>query len=362
MMKKKSVIRTLLLVLTGTALGAAAFCAGMFFRAQSFSPSSYEERAAELRDQTRTVREELRTAEDNEAAYARSLRDDLGGLGEEGKTLTAELNALLEEEAEKRERLSDISAEFEMAPDIREHAVRLREEYGHSIRKLEEKILAGESEVRICYWTLDDGPTRITSDFLDALDELGRDVHVTFFTSCEANEGPNEEELLRREAMSGHSVQNHSYSHHYNENVYSSIDSFKEQIRLQDEWIYENTGFHPGIFRFPGGSEWANKRGLGKENCIAAVEEMGYQWIDWSCNAYDAGPEDTLPSGPGEAYSVFWQVTSMPIAVILSHDWNWRTCQALKIAVPQLQESGYVFLPLFPESATMGYNTKIIFT
>jgi len=361
-MENKSILRSLLLVFAGTALGAGIFCAAMFFQARSFSPASCEAQAAELRDQTRTVREELRTAEAAEAAYAASLRSELGELGAEGKTLAAGLSALETEAADRKAQLSELNAEFEMAPDIQQRTVELRDEYALAIRALEEKILADESEVRICYWTLDDGPTYITGDFLDTLDALGSDVHVTFFTSCEANAGPNEEELLRRETRSGHSVQNHSYSHHYNENVYDSIESFQEQIRLQDEWVYENTGLHPGIFRFPGGSEWANKRGLGKQNCIAAVEELGYQWIDWSCNAYDAGPEDTLPSGPGEAQTLFWQVTSMPIAVILSHDWNWRTCQALEIAVPQLRELGYVFLPLFPQSATMGYNTKIIFT
>ena len=361
MRKKKSTLRSLLLILGGVALGAAAFCAVMFIQERTFSPASYAERVSEIQTRTLTVREELRAAEAAEAAYAASLRSDLGEIGEEGEALAAELDALEREETEKKARISHISAEIEMAPGIQEHTVKLRDEYALAIRALEEKILAGESEVRICYWTLDDGPTRITGDFLDALDELGSDVHVTFFTSREVNDGPNEEELLRRETRSGHSVQNHSYSHHYNENVYSSIESFQEQIRLQDEWVYENTGLHPGIFRFPGGSEWANKRGLGKENCVAAVEELGYQWIDWSCNAYDAGPEDTLPSGPGEAQTVFWQVTSMPIAVILSHDWNWRTCQALKIAVPQLREKGYVFLPLFPQSATMGYNTEIIY-
>ena len=120
------------------------------------------------------------------------------------------------------------------------------------------------------------------------------------------------------------------------------------------------TGFRPGIFRFPGGSQYSNKY-LGRENCLRAVRELGYEWIDWSCNACDAGPKENRPSAEGEAQFLIWQVKTMPIAVILSHDWIWATRDALPIAIPKLQEMGYVFLPLFPESTTMGEATKILF-
>ena len=54
-----------------------------------------------------------------------------------------------------------------------------------SIRQLEEKVKAGETDVRICYWTCDDGPTYSTQEFLNAAREMG--VYLTFFTSREAN-------------------------------------------------------------------------------------------------------------------------------------------------------------------------------
>ena len=60
-------------------------------------------------------------------------------------------------------------------------------------------------------------------------------IYVTFFTSYEANAVDNKEELLRRETALGHSVQNHSYSHQYFGNVYSSLESFAEQILLPPE-------------------------------------------------------------------------------------------------------------------------------
>ena len=57
-----------------------------------------------------------------------------------------------------------------------------------------------------------------------------------------------------------------------------------------------------------------------------------------------------------------WQVKQLDIAVLLSHDWNANTLIAFPGAVKQLQDAGYVFLPLYPESVTMGENTKIKFS
>ncbi len=81
---------------------------------------------------------------------------------------------------------------------------------------------------------------------------------------------------------------------------------------------------------------------------------MGYQWVDWNCNLYDAGAAENLPTAALETSRAVTQTSEEQIAIILSHDWNPQTLVALKSAVPILQEKGYVFLPLFPESAMMG--------
>lgn len=58
-----------------------------------------------------------------------------------------------------------------------------------------------------------------------------------------------------------------------------------------------------------------------------------------------------------------WQVKQLDIAVLLSHDWNANHAHRVpRAAVKQLQDAGYVFLPLYPESVTMGENTKIKFS
>lgn len=138
-----------------------------------------------------------------------------------------------------------------------EETLAKRREYASKIRELEEKVQAGETDIKICYWTFDDGPTRLTTQVLDKAKELG--VHVTFFTSHEANESEDEPEMLRREFAEGHAVANHTYSHQFAAmgNLYQKTEGLIEMIQKQDEWVYECTGFHTEIFRYPGGSAWA---------------------------------------------------------------------------------------------------------
>ncbi len=337
--------------LAAAALLAASFAGYMCWSVWYFPVGKYEERLEELAQETEEMRVQTVVEQRETEELLAFLSADLRNNGEDALALADSIDDLEAAIEEKTETLTPLREELAFLEDFPGGIAAAREDYGLKIRELEEKILAGETDLRICYWTLDDGPTFYTADYLDALDALGPNVHVTFFTSSEANAAPNEKELLRREMTSGHSVQNHTFSHVTDEGgeVYRSLESFREQVTLQDDWLFEATGFHPGIFRFPGGySSWAVSI---LPEATEVLEEMGYKWIDWNCNLYDAGK---LPSVELEIDRAVTQATEEQIAVILSHDWNKNTLEALKTAIPMLQERGYVFLPLFPESVTMG--------
>lgn len=335
------------------ALIASAFCGYMVYSVKNYPSDEYDAQLAEIRTLTEQTKADTAAALEEGEERLAMMREDVRNLGDEGIEL-AERKETLESEVEaKRVKAKKLSETVTMAEDMPGSVEKARKEYADKIRELEEKIQNGETDVRICYWTLDDGPTYITENFLNALDEMGDNVHVTFFTANRANDSPNEEEMLRREMMSGHSVQNHSYAHVTDAggSVYRSLDSFKEQIQLQDDWLFEVTGFHPTIFRFPGGSAWGRDLLPGATDVIA---ELGYQWVDWNCNLYDAGAAENLPSSGLEITRALTQIPEEPIAMILGHDWNTNTLIAMKTAIPELMEQGYVFLPLFPESVTMG--------
>ena len=354
----KNTLKVINYVLLGLALVAVGFGVFAFFQYRAVPTADYEASAADLRAQAQTVDAETEKLEADMAARQDALREDVSQGGDEGEALAASLADALSENEDKTAQLESLRAESERLDNIVEETLAKRREYAGKIRELEEKVQNGETDLKICYWTFDDGPTRLTSQVLDAAKELG--VHVTFFTSNEANDSEDEPEMLRREFAEGHAVGNHTYSHQFAAlgNLYQSTDGLIEMIDKQDEWVYECTGFHTELFRFPGGLSWA-KALLGSDP-TERVKEAGYEWIEWSCDVFDNAAAGKT-AAEIESMGV-WEVKQMDIAVVLSHDWNANTLLAFPGAVKQLQDAGYVFLPLYPESVTMGENTKIKFS
>lgn len=340
-------------ILFTAALLAAAFCGYYAYSVYKFPAERYQAQIAETGAETERLRADTLAAREEAEQRLSYLQADIRNNGAEASALADSIDEMKAAQVEKDRRLEEVQAEASFREDMPGAVESARREYALKIRELEEKIQSGDTDVRICYWTLDDGPTYITKNFLDALDELGENVHVTFFTANMANDSPDEEEMLRREMASGHSVQNHTYAHMTiaTGSVYRSLESFREQIEKQDEWLYEVTGFHPTIFRFPGGSAWGH--GL-LPDADSVIEELGYEWVDWNCNLWDAGAAENLPTAALETSRALTQIPEEPIAMILGHDWNSQTLIAMRSSIPQLQEQGYVFLPLFPESVTMG--------
>lgn len=291
---------------------------------------------------------------DYEAQLAQQLADGQAALAQEqgrNEELAGQLadaQALNEEKRTELAETEELLASLDKLPEL---IVELRTEYGETIRQLEDMIVAGESDVKICYLTLDDGPTNITDQFLEKLETYG--AYATFFT-IGSNSSVNQTENLRAEMMAGHTIANHSFSHAYNTGLYYSLDEFTKQVQLQDDKVYEATGFHTDLFRFPSGSYYCGFR----DAAIEWLETNGYHWIDWSANAYDSGANASQKGAAVIAGAMTAQCKTMDICVLLSHDWNYSTLGALDIAIPKLQEAGYVFLPLFPQSCTMGDATR----
>ena len=225
----------------------------------------------------------------------------------------------------------------------------LRTQYGQTIRQLEDKILSGESTYRICYLTFDDGPSHYTSQFLDKLDAL--DIYATFFTigvQMDEYYYPMRDELLRREALSGHSIANHTYTHALWGSLYKNLDNFMDAVNRQDQLVYDVTGMHTDLVRFPAGSHYCPFR----SDAITELETLGYGWIDWIGNAYDSGTFRHTPERV--AQDVIWQARQEQVIVVLMHDWREETLGALDTIVNTLKEENYLFLPLFKESSTVG--------
>lgn len=268
---------------------------------------------------------------------------------EELALVQAEMDAVTAEHADLTAQAQEMEAKLVGSEQLRQDIARIRTEYGQAVRTLEDMILAGESDYRICYLTFDDGPSYMTPDFLDKLDKL--DVYVTFFTiGVQMGENGKElrNQLLRREALAGHAIANHTYTHGIYTDLYDSLDIFMKAVQDQDDLVYQITGIKPDVFRFPAGSYYCPFRTA----AIEELEKLGYGWIDWIGNAYDSG-HDPWPS-QRVANTVIWQVSQDKVTVVLMHDWRSDTLGALERIVTTLKQQNYLFLPLFKESSTVG--------
>ena len=315
-----------------------------------FPASDYADAAAKAQAETASLQEQTAKYEAQIAEDAASGANALKDARTQNQQLTAEHDRLTAEKEEKTAKLSELETSIAGIDTLPEDIVTLRTQYGEKIRELEDMVNAGTTDVKICYLTFDDGPTNITHSFLDKLDELG--INATFFT-IGANTSQNQEENLRREMMAGHTIANHTFSHAYNTGVYSSLEELMKQVQLQDDKVFEATGFHTDIFRFPSGSYYCPFR----DDAIKALQEAGFGWIDWSANAYDAGVNAGTKTPAEISGNMVYECKTLKICVMLCHDWNSSTLAALDTAVPKLQEAGYVFLPLLPQSSTLG-NTE----
>lgn len=101
------------------------------------------------------------------------------------------------------------------------------------------------------YLTFDDGPSAVTLDILETLDEKG--VKATFFVQGTALKSDESKEILKQIAAAGHTVGIHTYSHDYTE-IYASVDAFLDDFYQVWSIVTEVTGQEPSLFRFPGGS------------------------------------------------------------------------------------------------------------
>jgi len=219
--------------------------------------------------------------------------------------------------------------------------------------KLEKDILAGKSDKKICYITLDDGPYNRGKEYLELFNKY--DIKATFFlTTANGNKLPDQGDLTAASAYPeylryGHTIGNHTYSHNYAKGgIYTSPDAFMESVEKQQKFTEEATGgYSPSIVRFPGGTSMT---GNDLEKYEAALREKGYGWIDWTIDSGDsAGGDNDDPAKIKKR--VLKAAKEQKVMVVLFHEWSKNTLEVLPDIIEQMEKDGYIFLPLFKESA-----------
>lgn len=248
----------------------------------------------------------------------------------------------------EEKKFSEIKNDLEKISKLEENIELQKKEYFNNIKKLEDKILSGESKQKIAYLTFDDGPYYNTYKFLDVLDRYN--VKATFFTTsingenCYDKKSENCLLLYQEYLKRGHTIANHTFTHGIRTGLYHSKENFIAAVKNQEERIKSQTdGYVTNIVRFPGGSVTAGKL---KNEIIEELKKNNYGWVDWTAQDGDGG---NLTSKE-QAWSIFTSSINENIEVILFHDYNNITLSILPDAIEYLQNNGYIILPLFYES------------
>ena len=200
---------------------------------------------------------------------------------------------------------------------------------------------------KVIYLTFDDGPGEYTEKLLDILDKY--DVKATFFV-C----GDKEEfyDLISREFKSGHSIGLHCM-HHADYLMYSSEEKYFEDFEEIESLVYSLTGSMTDIMRFPGGSSnsVAEKYGTDMKSLIEKINAMGYTYFDWDASTEDA-TEDLTTKEVVSRLKLSVQDCKR-FCLVLNHDTEETTVEAMDEFIPWALENGFVFKALTSKSPTV---------
>lgn len=194
------------------------------------------------------------------------------------------------------------------------------------------------------YLTFDDGPGAYTARLLDILNKY--DAKATFFVVGYNN---RYDDLITREYNEGHTVALHSYAHRY-EKIYSSMDSYMEDLLMLNDKVKNLTGHDSKIIRFPGGSSNTISRKYNRGimgNLTKNIEELGFRYFDWTISSGDAGETKNTNQ-------IVQNVTSSlkedGLNVVLMHDIKSYSVDAVERIIQYGLANGYTFAPLTMES------------
>lgn len=199
-----------------------------------------------------------------------------------------------------------------------------------------EEWVAGNASIggKYAYLTFDDGPSEQTDKILDILKE--EQVKATFFVV--AKPGEMSRKRYQRIVEEGHTLGMHSFSHDYKK-IYASVEAFSEDIRKLDSFLYDITGMHTKMFRFPGGS--SNSIVDDMRPYIQFIKEEGYEYYDWNAVSGDAIDFHVSPQKLNQ--NILKDIHGQSPVIILMHDLTQasHTVEALPALIDTLKEQGY---------------------
>ncbi len=174
--------------------------------------------------------------------------------------------------------------------------------------------------------SFDDGPAqKYTTEILQVL--KANNVPAVFF--CIGKNIPGNEALLKQITDQGHVVGNHSFSHHFWFDLFSTKKMLND-VQLMNETAENITGLRPALFRPP--------YGVTTPNMKKVMERSGLTAIGWNIRSLDTviKEEDKL----------FNKISGLlqPGAIVLLHDTSKTTLAILPRFIEVARSKGYEFV------------------
>lgn len=178
----------------------------------------------------------------------------------------------------------------------------------------------GKKEIAI---TFDDGPaTQYTPELLAILKE--HQVQAAFF--CIGKRIAGNEQLLQQVYNEGHVIGNHSYSHHFWFDMYSSA-KMSADLSMMDDAMQSVTGQRPKLFRPP--------YGVMNPNLKKAIIRGGYIPIGWNLRSMDTVVKDEQQLLAKAKKGI------RPGGILLFHDTSKTTLNILSDFLKEVKNQGY---------------------
>lgn len=197
------------------------------------------------------------------------------------------------------------------------------------------KAVTDKKEIAISF---DDGPAiNYTTEILSVL--KNEDVKATFF--CIGNRIAGNENIVKQIYNEGHIIGNHSFSHHFWFDMYSS-KKMQEDLKMMDAEMERVLGFKPKLFRPP--------YGVTNPNLKKAIIKGGYTPVGWSVRSMDTVAKDEK--------KLFDKISAgvKPGAIFLFHDTCKVTLNVLPEFIKEVKKMGYNIVPLDKLLALTAYE------
>lgn len=176
--------------------------------------------------------------------------------------------------------------------------------------------------------TFDDGPMeQYTPQILDILKEKA--APATFF--CIGKNIPGREGLLKRIHDEGHLIGNHSYSHHFWFDLFSTRH-MRTDLRQMDTAVKAAVGVTPRLFRPP--------YGVTNPNLAKAIRREGYTPVGWNVRSLDTVIDDPVKLRKRIEKAL------TPGAIVLLHDTMETTLVMLPQLIDEARAAGYTITGL----------------